>query len=67
MLTATLVLHHPSLRLLRRGLLFLSDFAVDVRYPGSSARKRQAEAAWRWVGRVRTQARVLLGIRNRGG
>jgi HEPN domain-containing protein len=57
--------HHPTLRRLRRGLLFLSDFAVDIRYPGASASKRQADAALRWVDRVRTPARALLGIRGR--
>lgn len=64
-LLATLVLHHPMLRSLRRGLLFLSAFAVDTRYPGNSASKRQAVAALRWAGRVRTPARALLGIRER--
>src|SRR5437588_6795768 len=34
--------HHPTLRSLRRGLQFLSEFAVDTRYPGNSASKRQA-------------------------
>lgn len=56
---------HPRLRSLRRGLLFLSDFAVDTRYPGKSASKRQAVAALQWAGRVRQAARELLGIRER--
>src|SRR5229473_154765 len=51
---------HPMLRSLRRGLLFLSDFAVDTRYPGKNASKRQAIAALRWAGRVRRAARELL-------
>jgi hypothetical protein len=46
-LLTALALHHPVLRSLRRGLLFLSDFAVDIRYPGKNARKRQAVAALR--------------------
>src|ERR1700757_708895 len=29
--------HQPKLRSLRRGLVFLTDFAVDTRYPGKSA------------------------------
>jgi HEPN domain len=62
---AALVAHHPTLRTLRRGLLFLSLFAVETRYPGKSASKRQAVAALRWAARVRTQARALLGIRQR--
>src|SRR5436309_747348 len=57
-LLADLLPHHPTLRSLRRGLLFLSDFAVDVRYPGNNASKRQAVAALRWADRVRTQARA---------
>jgi HEPN domain-containing protein len=55
--------HHLVLRKLRRGLLFLSGFAVDTRYPGRSASKRQAVAALRWAQRVRTAARALLAIR----
>jgi HEPN domain-containing protein len=57
--------HHPTLRSLRRGMLFLSVFAVDTRYPGNSASKRQAVAALRWAGRLRAQVRALMGIRNR--
>jgi HEPN domain-containing protein len=60
-----LIPHHPQLRSLRRGLLFLSAFAVQTRYPGRSASKRQAGAALRWAGRVRTATRPLLGIRDR--
>jgi HEPN domain-containing protein len=57
--------HHPELYDLRRGLLFLSRFAVDVRYPGFHARRRQADAARRWAGRVRTETRRILGLRTR--
>src|ERR1700730_13837418 len=52
---------HPGLHPLRRGLIFLTDFAVDPRYPGKNAVKRQAEAALRWAERVRTAARTILG------
>ena len=38
-LLTALLPHHPTLRPLRRGLLFLSVFAVDTRYPGDSARR----------------------------
>jgi hypothetical protein len=51
------------MRSLRRGLLFLGDFAVDPRYPGNWTTKRQAAAAMRWMEKVRTEARNLLGIR----
>src|SRR5580658_5793642 len=57
LLLAALAAYHPTLRSVRRGLAFLSDFAVDIRYPGSNARKRQAVAALRWALRVRTLAR----------
>ncbi|HTU17708.1 MAG TPA: HEPN domain-containing protein [Gemmataceae bacterium] len=64
-LLTLLLPHHSSLRSLRRGLVFLTDFAVDTRYPGNNASKRQAGAALRWNDRVRTAARNLLGIRSR--
>jgi hypothetical protein len=47
---------------MRRGLIFLTDFAVDIRYPGDSASKRQAASALRWAGRVRGECRRLLGL-----
>jgi HEPN domain-containing protein len=60
---APLVSHHPSLKGFRRGLTFLTRFAVDTRYPGDSASKRQAASALRWAGRVRDACRVILGLR----
>ncbi len=65
LLRSLLLSHYPSLRPLRRGLTFLTDFAVDTRYPGANASKRQATAALRWLERVRTTARALLKIRER--
>lgn len=53
---------HPSLRALNRGLAFLTNFAVGIRYPGDDASKRQAVAALKWAVRVRQEARTLLGI-----
>jgi HEPN domain-containing protein len=64
-LLTALAPYHPTLKSFRRGLLFLSVFAVDTRYPGSSASKRQAFAALRWADRVRKAARELLDIRKR--
>ena len=55
--------HYPTLRLKRRGLAFLSNFAVGVRYPGDNATKRQADAAVRWAGQVRAACRAVLGLR----
>jgi HEPN domain-containing protein len=44
-LLTDLLPHHPSLRSLRRGLIFLTSFAVMIRYPGDKASKRQAAHA----------------------
>ena len=52
-----------SLRSLRRGLAFLTTFAVATRYPGDDANRRQAKASIRWAEKVRIQARRLLGLR----
>jgi HEPN domain-containing protein len=54
--------YHQSLVPLKRGLLFLSTFAVAARYPKFRSTKRQAEAALRWAGRVREKCRQLVGI-----
>jgi HEPN domain-containing protein len=62
-LLLVLLPHHPSLRQLQRGLLFLTDFAVTTRYPGRNANKRQAKSALRWAGRVRDECRAILGLR----
>ena len=53
----------PSLGSMRRGLQFLSRYAVDTRYPGDNASKRQAAAAYRWAERIRLECRTLLGIK----
>jgi hypothetical protein len=52
----------PTLRSVRRGLVFLKRFAVEVRYVGEDATKREAVAAVRWTGKVRAKARDLLGL-----
>src|SRR5262245_17049605 len=64
-LLGLLLPHYPSLRQFQRGLKFLTRFAVDTRYPGQQATKRQATAALRWADKVRASVRPLLGIRNR--
>ncbi len=61
-LLSLLLPSHPTLRSLRRGLLFLTDFAVDTRYPGNWSTKRQATSALRWAERVRQAVRSLLGM-----
>ena len=55
--------HDATLRRLRRGLRYLSQFAVDYRYPGLQATRRQVQAALRWMERVRQEARTRLGLR----
>lgn len=55
--------HYGSLRSLRRGVDYLTRFAVATRYPGDTANKRQATAALRWAGDVRDTCRKILGIR----
>ena len=56
---------HPTLHPFRRGLIFLTDFAVDTRYPGRKATKRQAASALRWASRIRDACRTVLGVRPR--
>ena len=65
LLLAALSSRHPELKAFRRGLVFLTPFAVETRYPGENASKRQAAAALGWAAKVRTTARNLLGIRER--
>jgi HEPN domain-containing protein/predicted nucleotidyltransferase len=55
--------HCKSLRSFRRGAKFLSRFAVQPRYPGERAKRREPPAALRWSLRIRTAVRKELGIR----
>jgi hypothetical protein len=57
-----LVPHHGTIRSLRRGVDFLTRYAVETRYPGDSASKRQAASALRWAGKVRAACRAILGL-----
>jgi HEPN domain-containing protein len=61
-LLTRLLPHHAALRWLKRGLIFLTRFAVDTRYPGDNATKRQAASALRWAEKVRATARALLSL-----
>ena len=54
--------NYQMLRSLRRGLDFLTRFAVATRYPGDWASKRQAAAALRWATRIRGNCRTILGL-----
>lgn len=62
-LLTLLLPHHSAFTTLRRGLGFLTGFAVEVRYPGENATKRQAVSAQRLASRVRDACRNLLGLR----
>jgi hypothetical protein len=46
-------------------MTFLTRLAVETRYPGETATKRQTQSALRWAGRMRHEARSLLGIKPR--
>ena len=54
--------NQPGLRGLRRGLRFLKNFAVDIRYPGFNTSARQASSSLRWAHRVRSEIRTVLGL-----
>jgi HEPN domain-containing protein len=56
---------HTRLQGLRRGLKVLRHYAVETRYPGDRATKREADAALRWAQRIREACRLELGIRRR--
>ena len=58
-----LVPHHASLAAYQQRFKFLSQFAVDYRYPGMHASTRQARSARRWATSIRAETRRLLGLR----
>jgi HEPN domain-containing protein len=64
-LVALLLPYHPELSSLRMGARLLTRFAVDTRYPGKNATKRQATSALRWTTKFRAAARTLLNITTR--
>src|SRR5438045_1635572 len=55
--------NYPSLSAINRGMRFLNRFAVETRYPGDQATRRQANSALTWADRARTAARKILRIR----
>src|SRR5260370_9995103 len=61
-LLTLLLPHDPSLKKLARGLVSLSRYAVDIRYPGKRASTRQMLAALRHAERVRRELRARLGL-----
>ena len=61
-LLSLLLPHDATLRTLRRLLASLSNYAVDYRYPGDSASRKQALAALRHAEHVRNEVRDRLGL-----
>ena len=57
-----LVPHDTSLKKLRRALVTLTRYAVEYRYPGENATKREATAALRQARKVREEIRIRLGL-----
>ena len=54
--------HDAKVKTLGRSLAALNRYAVDVRYPGEDASKRQAAAALRHAEKVRGVLREHLGL-----
>jgi HEPN domain-containing protein len=52
----------PQLEAFRKGLASLTDHAVDFRYPGESATKEVAKAAFANCRAVRKEIRGILGL-----
>jgi HEPN domain-containing protein len=55
--------HDHTLEALRRLLVALTPFAVDYRYPGESATRREARTALRSAERVRRELRLRLRLK----
>jgi HEPN domain-containing protein len=54
---------HPRLRLSRRRLGHMTQYAVEYRYPGMHATAANARAALRFADQARTVVRKTLGLR----
>ena len=61
-LLALLLPGNPTLARLQRKAGSLTQFAVDYRYPGLMASKRQMEAALRHAGQIRLVCRGKLNL-----
>jgi HEPN domain-containing protein len=57
-----LLTRYPTLAGLRQAASILTPYAVEYRYPGTSARKRQAQAALRHAEKVRAVVRRHLDL-----
>ncbi len=54
--------HDATLKPLRRSVASLTKYAVEYRYPGMWANKRQMQSALRTAERVRSELRVRLSL-----
>jgi HEPN domain-containing protein len=61
-LLLALLTHDATLRPLRRGLIALTRYAVECRYPRFNPTTRQMRSALRTADRVRTELRARLGL-----
>ena len=57
----------PAWTLFRPALTFLSDFAVEIRYPGESSTKETAKIAVTRCREFRQAARLALGLAGKSG
>jgi hypothetical protein len=57
-----LVPGYPTIARLLRTAKSLTRYAVEFRYPGEIASKRQMEAALRSANRIRAECRVKLNL-----
>ncbi len=64
-LVARLLPHDSSLKKYQARLGSLTQYAVDYRYPGTSATSRQRQSAIRLIKRVRAEIRRKLGTPQR--
>src|SRR5262249_12588521 len=62
-LLGLLIAAHPPLGRFRVSLKTLTHYAIESRYPGDNATKRQAVAALKSAGKVRVVCRSLLGLK----
>ena len=61
-LLALLLVQYPDLKGLRLPARILTPYAVEYRYPGISATKRQAQATLRHAEKVRAAIRQRLAL-----
>jgi hypothetical protein len=54
----------PAWSVLAKDLIFLTDFAVDYRYPGNTATKSEAKEAITRCGNVRRVIRRAFGLKS---